>query len=630
LQHPAIPPVVDRGTQSDGLPFFSLKLIHGQTLESLLDARANPADDLPKFVGIFEQICQAVGYAHSRGVIHRDLKPSNVMVGAFGEVQVMDWGMAKELGAAEEPASASVKDLDIASAEIAPDGTLTIDGQVMGTLPYMPPEQANGRIDDIDARADVFALGGILCKILTGNAPYKAQPTTALYEEVRRARLADAFERLGNCQADEELVDLCRHCLAVVLDERPDDGAAVAEEVSRYQEAVQQRLEAEKTERAAAEVRIAEERKRRRITLVLVATASLLVMGIAAAAWWYQQDSVARDIEAAADSRNAEREIHAMLGRAAELRDGYDFKTATALLSQAEARLKFLLEPADLRAQIAQANRDLVIVEKLDAIRLRKSTLDPDRGRLNLTFGNGKDGPYAGAFRAYGIDIPGDKSAEHVGARIEKSAVKEALLAAFDDWAKDETDRRLRDRVLSVARAADADPLRRRLRDPAVWGDRQALVELARQAEGASLAPATLASLALRLSTLGESNRAVALLKSSTLKHSKDFFLQIELANVLGTEPIARRDEAIGYSRAAIATRPDNAAAFFNLGTLLKDANRPKEAEAAFRRAIEIDPRFAPAHSNFGVLLAKTNRHKEAEAAFRRAIELDPKYAPDH
>ena len=95
LQHPGITPVYELGQFADKRPFFTMKLVKGQTLAALLAVRKDVTDDRTKFVGIFAQVCQTLAYAHARGVIHRDLKPSNVMVGAFGEVQVMDWGLAK-------------------------------------------------------------------------------------------------------------------------------------------------------------------------------------------------------------------------------------------------------------------------------------------------------------------------------------------------------------------------------------------------------------------------------------------------------------------------------------------------------------------------------------------------------
>ena len=100
LQHPGIVPVYDLGQFADQRPFFSMKLVKGQTLALLLAARTGPGEDRDRFLSIFEQICQTLAYAHARGVIHRDLKPANIMVGAFGEVQVMDWGLAKVLASA--------------------------------------------------------------------------------------------------------------------------------------------------------------------------------------------------------------------------------------------------------------------------------------------------------------------------------------------------------------------------------------------------------------------------------------------------------------------------------------------------------------------------------------------------
>src|SRR5262249_60324621 len=105
LQHPNIPAVHDFGALPNGRPFLAMKLIKGETLEELLKRRGDAAEDRGRFVAAFEQVCQAVAYAHAHDVIHRDLKPANVMVGAFGEVQVMDWGLANALGGRpEEPA----------------------------------------------------------------------------------------------------------------------------------------------------------------------------------------------------------------------------------------------------------------------------------------------------------------------------------------------------------------------------------------------------------------------------------------------------------------------------------------------------------------------------------------------
>jgi len=152
LQHPGVVPIHALGALPDGRPYFTMKLVEGRTLADLLDERADPAKDRPRLLAGFEQGCQAVAYAHSKGVIHRDLKPENVMVGAFGEVQVMDWGLAKVLERnAEGP-----------SVEGAAAGNGASDAdRWLGTLAYMPPEQARGEVGRMDERCDVFSLGAM-------------------------------------------------------------------------------------------------------------------------------------------------------------------------------------------------------------------------------------------------------------------------------------------------------------------------------------------------------------------------------------------------------------------------------------------------------------------------------------
>jgi serine/threonine-protein kinase len=143
LQHPGIPPVYDLGELSDGRPFFALKLIKGQTLTALLKDRTHPTDDLPHLLTIFGQVGQTLAYAHSRGILHRDLKPSNIMVGAFGEVQVMDWGLAKVLGS-ERKWETAIQPEDmgtIATVRTAEDDLLTQEGAVMGTRTSARPSR---------------------------------------------------------------------------------------------------------------------------------------------------------------------------------------------------------------------------------------------------------------------------------------------------------------------------------------------------------------------------------------------------------------------------------------------------------------------------------------------------------
>ena len=206
-----------------------MKLIGGQTLEEKLKVRTDPREkstqpltdieqivnqrfdrlaamlESGRFLAIFEKVAQAVGYAHQEGVIHRDLKPANVMVGAFGEVQVMDWGIARSGDRRQEPAetgsgepAATVAYLPNLDAR-TPQSDLTQAGAILGTPAYMPPEQAIGAIDQIGKHSDVFGLGAILCVILTGKPPYAAADAESNRQLAARAKLDDAFARLDTC-----------------------------------------------------------------------------------------------------------------------------------------------------------------------------------------------------------------------------------------------------------------------------------------------------------------------------------------------------------------------------------------------------------------------------------------------
>jgi serine/threonine protein kinase len=185
LQHPGIPPVHELGTDRDGRLWYTMPFVPGRTLgqiAELVQAR-DPEWPLPRVLGVLLKVCEAVAFAHSRGVIHRDLKPSNVMVGQFGETYVMDWGLASVSGDAEGGGRTVVVD------RAGPDEDsplATRDGDVVGTPAYMPPEQARGELDRIGRRVDVYAAGAMLYHLLAG-VPRKPPVDCSLSEAKPRA-----------------------------------------------------------------------------------------------------------------------------------------------------------------------------------------------------------------------------------------------------------------------------------------------------------------------------------------------------------------------------------------------------------------------------------------------------------
>ena len=169
LEHPGIVPVHDVGVLPDGRVFYAMKYVRG----SRLDEYAAHVDSIKDRLRKFQAACDAVAFAHAYGVIHRDLKPQNIMIGLFGEVLVLDWGVAKILG----------KRNMIVSVEADPpllpkNGVDTSHGTIIGTRDYMSPEQARGEVDNLDERADVYSLGAVLYFLMTNQAPASTRPRT--------------------------------------------------------------------------------------------------------------------------------------------------------------------------------------------------------------------------------------------------------------------------------------------------------------------------------------------------------------------------------------------------------------------------------------------------------------------
>jgi len=197
LRHPGIVPVHELGLDLEGRIYFTMHLVRGNTFREVIEwaMRGENGWTPTRALHVLVDVCDALGYAHSKGVIHRDMKPSNVMVGRYGETYVMDWGLARVLGkrdrhdvrvATDAPLLSSIQtDRRERSDEHGESPIITMDGAVVGTPAYMPPEQANGRIELIDRRADVYSVGAMLYHLLTGQPPYvgpgeRTSPRTVL------------------------------------------------------------------------------------------------------------------------------------------------------------------------------------------------------------------------------------------------------------------------------------------------------------------------------------------------------------------------------------------------------------------------------------------------------------------
>ncbi len=383
-------------------------------------------DDLPRFLSIFESIAQTMDYAHVRGVIHRDLKPSNIMVGSFGEVQVMDWGLAKVLpqhgargdgpAAPMEEAGAPGPAIRTARSEAGTD--LSQAGSVLGTPGYMAPEQARGEIQALDERADVFGLGAILCEMLTGRPAFVDRTAIEALRRAVRGDLDDTYARLDACGVDSELIALAKDCLAPQVLDRPRRAGAVSERITAYLTGVQQRLRKAELARVEADARAEEERKRRKVTLALAAAvlALITVGGGGAAIYFQQRRDQANRLQLALQDVNLLRGLAAadVEGDPAKWRSARDaVKRADDLLgplidAEQERQVKKLGE--QIASQSEAAERDAALLRA--AVDIRSAEEDDRDGSVT-------DAAYARAFRAadLDVDVQGTAAAVKIRAR---------------------------------------------------------------------------------------------------------------------------------------------------------------------------------------------------------------------
>lgn len=617
LQHPGIVPVHDVGTLDDRRPFIAMKLVHGRTLAALLAERSSPAVDLPRFLWIFEQVAQTMAYAQSRSVVHRDLKPLNIMVGDFGEVQVMDWGLAKVLG------------IDTPDRRATDEGGAdsSRSGSVVGTPAYMAPEQARGETDRIDERADVFGLGATLCEILTGRPPFTGASPSDVLGKAARAETTSALDRLDVCGADPELIALARACLAARPDDRPRDAKAVAHAMGAYLEGVQERLRASELATVEAQARAEEagkrakvERDRRRLTAALAASVLAITIGGGLAIGYVFQQRQAQQAEqtrALAGLDNLRARI------ASDPADAVRWREALTAIEEAE---KILGTGADrgtlaaLEAQKTAVMQGLTAVERDAALRQALVRTRADQADLGPA---GTDAAYARSFRAAGLNLDSLTPAQAATVLRERPSAHLAEVAPFlDHWATVRRDAGRPDDVwrkpLEVARSIDGDDFRTRLRDVLLAEPDQArsaaLNDLARAAEAADLPPPTVLLLAR---TQADTDAQISLLRRALGQHPDDLWLNFTLAATLENARPTPREEAARFYTAARALRPETA---HPLAHLLEALGRGREALAVYRELASRRPDDALLLGCYGKCLQDRAQAADARAILDRAI----------
>ncbi|MCC6407071.1 MAG: serine/threonine protein kinase [Planctomycetes bacterium] len=595
LEHPGIVPVHELGCDDAGRAYFTMKLVKGITLAEVF-ARHRDGDDewnTTRVLDVLLRACEALAYAHAKGVIHRDLKPPNVMVGAFGEVHVMDWGLARILGQPESSASsAAPSDAPVRGVRSEQRGRTTetslhtLDGDVLGTPAYMAPEQASGRLGEIGPQADVYAVGAMLYELLAGHPPYLPHASNAtqleVWEAVRRGPPAPLAAQAGRVPL--ELVAICDKAMARDWHERYPDMSALAADLRAFLE--RRVVSAYRTGTWAETVKWVQ--RNRALAASLAAALIVLVVGLVASmALKREADENAARAESNALETRIVADFQSRLIADVPV-DEFGRSMVASLRSEvAESLRRDARSPDEITAALTQFDGALVGANPTNAARrvLSEQIFERTLASLEVEYA---DRPKLKAQ----LQMPLAKSMWDLGLfELGERTARESLAVLRREAGDRDTDTlsainmhglHLR----ALGRAAEAEPLYREALD----GYREVL---------GPDHPNTLScmsSLALLLQQLNESEEA---------------------------ERLAR--ESVTRSRAA---RTDVFQPLVNLASVLEVRGSVEEAQTCLREALDLrreqhaseQPDALTAANNLGLLLLRAGRRDEAEELLRATV----------
>jgi serine/threonine-protein kinase len=655
LEHPGIVPVYGLGHYADGRPFYAMRFIRGDSLQEAIDhfhQADGPERDLRErnlafreLLGRFVDVCQAMAYAHSRGVLHRDLKPGNVMLGRYGETLVVDWGLAKPLGKVDEGESLEGPLQPISGTDSAP----TQVGMAIGTPAYMSPEQAAGQLDCLGPAADTYSLGATLYCLLTGQVPFPDAEVADVLRKVQQGVFL--LPRQVKAAVPAALQAVCLRAMALRPADRYATPQALAKDVERWLAD-----ESVSVFRELLSVRVRRWARRHR-SLVAAAAALLmtavvaLAVGIFAVNREKNQTELARQ-EALGQAHEASKQRDAARAARQRTRQALDEMSSQVIEDWLAKKPQNKLEPAEK----GFLDRALAYYEEFAS----QTGPDPDvrRGAADATWRVGKIherlGQYPEAVAAYrrallllknlmedwphAADLRGDLAAvSHnlgnvLGGMDRADESEAAYHEALDTYKHLRSDfptvPEYRRRMAGTYTTFGYSLFTTGRIKEAEAAYHEAVVLLAHLAASSPKEPDYRTALARC-----QGNLAILFATTGRLKDAEPAFrTSLALSTQLAEEFPAVAEHRAMAGRTAM-----------NLGNVLDETDRPLEAEAAYRKAVAVQMTLATdfptvpdyrkvlarVQFNLGILLADRGRPKDALVAFRESLAIEARLAAD-
>jgi eukaryotic-like serine/threonine-protein kinase len=605
LEHPGIVPVYARGRDADGRPYYVMRFVRGESLKDAIAAfhgREALADRgtrdlaLRKLLSRLLDVCNAIEYAHSKGILHRDLKPSNVMLGPYGETLVVDWGLAKVLSRPENGDSATEP------ARGPSSWAETAAGIAMGTPAYMSPEQAEGDLAGLGPASDVYSLGATLYAILTSRSPIPGGPTGERLAMARRGEFPRP--RAVVPWIDRALEAVCLKAMQHRPKDRYPSCRAMTDDIERWLADEPVSAWREPFPRRASRFL-----KRHRTSATAAAVAIALIGG--GLIW---------------SSREIRRREDTALGILDKARIAWrtgDLGAAVELVAQADKFRPTFGGNAALKQQIVADGHRYRMLKALDDARVAGSDFHGD----SFDRENQREG-YAQAFRDYRINLLGSQAEIERGLR--SSDIAPALASALLEWAILDPDHDHREWLVGLARITEPTREIEPLRQVIAQLDAATLADLATKIDSSSIAPSLLAELSRFLVLRQRPEAAVALIASAREKNPADFWLNYALAVAYANLKTPQAAQAERYLTAAQSLRPRSPAVYSGLGVIRAKQGRTDEAIEAYDKAIAIEPDYASAHDNRGSALLSKRDYSGAVAAYEKAVKCKPTSAEMH